>query len=864
MFFPSIARVARSGAFSSIEPPPPPPPPPPPGGFVSLAFTEDTTTDFLNPERGFHTEYGPSAGSQLANCRTLGYSINRVYFRLDSYRTSNIPTSVLNSYYTYFGQARAAGVKIIPRWSYNFGPWPVSEPDAPLSWVLTHIGQLGPVWRDNADVIAVLQAGFIGAWGEWHSSTNGLNTPTNMKIILEAILDQLPNSRMTQVRTPGYMRSMYGNTPLQFQNRFTTGYLPRMGFKNDCFQTNGSDAGTYNNQADRDYISAMGPLTCVGGETCEVSGVNSTNDCAPSVANLSLQGWDYLNDFFYTPVLNKWASQGCKPAIRRNLGYRLALTGGEAPASVSPGGPMTLKLTIKNAGYGKVYNPRPIDLVFVGPGGPFTLRLEEDARRKLPLGGQTVNLEWNITAPTGLQNGQSYALHLRFPDASASIANDSRYCIRLANTSGWDSSTGRNSLGHSVVVGSPYAVLGVGSFSNSLVDYPKTGPVYTGNIWVDPKLSSNGSGTQASPFNNLTSALNAVQDGQRIIVRSGTIAPSTRFNRGVNWNTGIQIFAYGNERPVLDCVNLGSGANGRILNLYGRREHWKGFEVINGKINDQALSFSGPATQYTFEDFRIHDCLGGGIMVGNFSGEGAGGNLFMDVWVYRLGDGVSVGTNTGDAFGFTASIGDITQNNILVRCLAANGPDDNFDAFRGRGTRFIDCVSIGAGYYWNGNIGSSGWGDGAGFKMGGSDSNAGDNHAIGCLAINSRSGAFSYNVASNTSGTNPNIVFQRCTAFGSGNYGYDIGGSNANQRNRAEDCISFNNNVNRYIDSFATEVRNTWNLGILNPVFSNTSTYDFSLAQASPCIGAGLGGGNLGASTVALSLAKEYFLTILQ
>jgi len=41
-----------------------------------------------------------------------------------------------------------------------------------LEWILRHVDQLAPVIRDNADVIYVMQAGFVGAWGEWHSATH--------------------------------------------------------------------------------------------------------------------------------------------------------------------------------------------------------------------------------------------------------------------------------------------------------------------------------------------------------------------------------------------------------------------------------------------------------------------------------------------------------------------------------------------------------------------------------------------------------------------------------------------------------------------------------------------------------------------
>jgi hypothetical protein len=89
-----------------------------------------------------------------------------------------------------------------------------------------------------------------------------------------------------------------------------------------------------------------------------------------------------------------------------------------------------------------------------------------------------------------------------------------------------------------------------------------------------------------------------------------------------------------------------------------------------------------------------------------------------------------------------------------------------------------------------------------------------------------------------------------------------LGGDGANHLNRAEDCISFNDVSPRYIGANATEVNNTWTLGISDPDFSDAATYDFSLAPTSSAIAAGISGGNLGASEVALNIAKEWFDTM--
>lgn len=74
-----------------------------------------------------------------------------------------------------------------------------------LEDVLRHMEQLKPFLAQNTDVIQVVQAGFIGAWGEWHSSFHGLEkTNDSKRTILEKIVWMTPENRMVQVRVPEY------------------------------------------------------------------------------------------------------------------------------------------------------------------------------------------------------------------------------------------------------------------------------------------------------------------------------------------------------------------------------------------------------------------------------------------------------------------------------------------------------------------------------------------------------------------------------------------------------------------------------------------------------------------------------------
>jgi hypothetical protein len=135
--------------------------------------------DFANPERGFFVQrsYNPARANprgldveQLRGVREQPLSMVRMLYSLAAYRDEAIPAEYLTQIEADFAAARQAGVKLIPRFAYNSGP--IGAPDAPLERMLAHIDQLTPVLRAHSDVLAFLEAGFAGAWGEWHNSTN--------------------------------------------------------------------------------------------------------------------------------------------------------------------------------------------------------------------------------------------------------------------------------------------------------------------------------------------------------------------------------------------------------------------------------------------------------------------------------------------------------------------------------------------------------------------------------------------------------------------------------------------------------------------------------------------------------------------
>jgi hypothetical protein len=419
-----------------------------------------TTADFPNPERGFHNDIELMSSGDFSDVRRKGYTLARAYIRLDEYRNRPLPTAFLTRLNQQFQLVRTAGIKVIPRFSYNF---PTGEsdmakaPDASLNLTIAHINQLKPILGRNADVIAVVQGGFIGAWGEWHSSGNGLDRPQPKAKILTALLAAVPTNRMVQLRYPNDIKTNYPQA-LTMATAFRGNRQARIGFKNDCFLANQSDAGTYEPDLSglKNYISKSAPFIAVGGETCQESPSEHRSDCPTAEAELARFHWSYLNANFYEPVLDRWRQAGCYPKISRNLGYRIQLVRSNFPTQLQRNQQLSGNFIIKNVGYASPFNPRGLELILRQrqTGKIYHLPIlkslskTHDPRFWLPqIGEISVDVKAKIpqTAPTG-----GYDLLLNLPDPMSKLANRAEYSIRLANDQTWEAQTGFNSLRRTV------------------------------------------------------------------------------------------------------------------------------------------------------------------------------------------------------------------------------------------------------------------------------------------------------------------------------------------------------------------------------------------------------------------------------
>lgn len=389
-----------------------------------------------------------------------GHRLAFTIVRLDAYRNGVIPPSALASLSTSFNMIRQAGLKVIPRFVYNY---PESETeyrnaqDASLPRVLEHIAQLKPVLQANSDVIAYFQAGFIGAWGEWHTSSNRLTTTANMASVRDALLDALPSSRYLQVRYPA---ALMGWSPTVNSNA-------RIGIHNDCFMSSTTDVGTYSEnsstrQAQRSYVGALSRVAPFGGETCnpaDEQGAMPRTSCADILREGAEFGLSYLNSSYYTTLFHdNWQAQGCFDEVKRKMGYRVELVNISHSGEMTRGGNLAIGLTVRNTGWARPFNARPVQVVLKHKtsGAVQLLALNGvDISSWAP--GQDIAVNSSISLPTSMPTG-AYDVHVAMPDPASGLRGDPRYAIRPANAAaaernqGWDAQLGAFRTGTSITV----------------------------------------------------------------------------------------------------------------------------------------------------------------------------------------------------------------------------------------------------------------------------------------------------------------------------------------------------------------------------------------------------------------------------
>ena len=263
-------------------------------------YTPDPNPDLINPERGMYF-----ADWEPGDMHTLVAEWLYLDEVCDQNLTWNrddpdLSSQVLKDYAAKLEEVRTQAsdelfpIKVLFRPRYDK---PNTEPNRCGLYQATrdvqenHIRQVAAMLGDYKDLIAFIQAGYLGRWGEWNtynrpdSTAPSLYDTSQRNQIIDWVLEAYADENIKQdveLRRP--VLAMQLIERYEKENKPP----PNIGLHNDCFMTSNSDTGTYSDlevppfeggeltfgtsaAAKQWAQQTLTPNASFGGETCPVT-----------------------------------------------------------------------------------------------------------------------------------------------------------------------------------------------------------------------------------------------------------------------------------------------------------------------------------------------------------------------------------------------------------------------------------------------------------------------------------------------------------------------------------------------------------------------------------------------------------------
>lgn len=453
-----------------------------------------------NPGRGFRLEVAVDVKEQKENpTEELIYlsgkyaadsvSLAQSYFYLTYLVGQELTPEHFQTMQQYFDELQKQGKKAVLRFAYEkdfAGRAPIGPT---LEQALSHLEQLKPFLEKNKDLILVVQAGVIGAWGEWHSSVHGLeNSKEAMIAVLEKLLTVIPQDKQVQVRVPDF-KNLLKDKPELYK---------RLSFHDDfiVIRPDKWDGDMHEGTANFNQIVNESPYLVVDGELPWGFWSAGADPDSPS-AGWIIDGMQvarrlFLQHFTSLSIIHNYKEQHANrrfdennppeysmvvwkktfinedtlrkyrmPAsngyftkkngeqvernvfdyIRDHLGYRIELQKLDIPAKLHLGKENLLKLELVNRGFATVFGKHPVYYVLIDPEGNVTeLPIEANPEDWQPFqpGDSTHTpllhmVEGDISLSSDEYPSGTYKLGLWIPDGGKDLKYNARYAIRCAN-----------------------------------------------------------------------------------------------------------------------------------------------------------------------------------------------------------------------------------------------------------------------------------------------------------------------------------------------------------------------------------------------------------------------------------------------
>jgi hypothetical protein len=371
--------------------------------------------------------------------------------------TGPLSSTMVNDINTRLAAFAGTGMRLMVRFTYNFGPIGPGAMDAPIDVISGHIDQLAPILLQYEDLVFALEAGFIGTWGEWHDSTNGNDTAAAQATVLNKELSYFGGIFPILVRYPGDLIQYTGNStaPANF------------GLHDDYYASDSDDGGTWNTcNTDAGY--------CLSGYTASqfqsyAAAVSTTTMFAGEFGALytSLQTCSALDGYSYTyhpqsislypyppDIGTNLQSEGCALSFYNKVGTRIELQAATVIGNPTPNRQLYVALTLVNTGYGRVIRPRPASLVFISGGtvvAQIPVALTSLDLRQLASSATPVpqTFQVTVTLPATFPSSGSISAAVLIPDPAPSLTPQPLYALPLnsldqSNNPVFEAATGNN------------------------------------------------------------------------------------------------------------------------------------------------------------------------------------------------------------------------------------------------------------------------------------------------------------------------------------------------------------------------------------------------------------------------------------
>ena len=441
---------------------------------------------FPNPERGFYWRFQPPGGGipgqqdiphgplVQAELQALRDSDDGITLVRDCiliprrFWAEPIPKEYLDEIQHNFDAVREAGLKVVPRFVYD---WGMLNRDPDEAVIMSHLKQLALVLRRNADVIAWVQAGLYGGTGEGCRSDHGYvyEDPNSQgwqrlseagRRIYERELKLIPSDRMMTIRYPRLKWDMLGwnsdtARPVNAETAYADTTQARIGYYSDGFMGDEHHYAMYRLPNELGYTMADTGFVIQEGEISDATEwklqpglvVSEMEKLHQTALNRSGDGWRMVSD--------AWKRNGDYNVVARRMGYRFRLISATMPVVLRPGEAFAIQLVMANDGFARIMNPRSVEVVLrnTTDGAKHVIRVDGPRGNRLwfPGPGETVSRTIPGILPANLASGE-WEMFLNLPDPYESLHDRPEYSIRLANVGTWEAVTGYNRLLHTVLM----------------------------------------------------------------------------------------------------------------------------------------------------------------------------------------------------------------------------------------------------------------------------------------------------------------------------------------------------------------------------------------------------------------------------